>query len=192
MSERQARVGAEFSGARGSGSTGLPVWPQVIAALAAVLLATGAAIALFNLGVLVGPHEQINEAARVYAGYLASRNFALAEFLLGALVSRSKSLLNHDGFDPTGGRGNRLFRCSLGGDTWSNRSGSAVLRSRGRNFAVSLLASEGVGPSYAVTVTLVISVSMKVNLSIGPSRTFRTSGGRKQAMQTPPRSRTLG
>lgn len=95
MSERQARVGAEFSGARGSGSTGLPVWPQVIAALAAVLLATGAAIALFSPAMLVGPHEQINEAARVYAGYLASRNFALAGFLLGALVSRSKSLLNH-------------------------------------------------------------------------------------------------
>ena len=38
----------------------------------------------------------------------------------------------------------------------------------------------------------VISVSVKVNVTIGPSRTFRTKGGRKQAIQTPSVRRTLG
>ena len=39
---------------------------------------------------------------------------------------------------------------------------------------------------------LVISVSVKVNVTIGLSRTFRTKGGRKQAIQTPSVRRTLG
>jgi hypothetical protein len=32
----------------------------------------------------------------------------------------------------------------------------------------------------------------KVNVTNGPSRTFKTRGGRKQAMQIPPLRRTLG
>ena len=42
------------------------------------------------------------------------------------------------------------------------------------------------------TVTLVISALTKVNVNLGPSCTFSTSGGRKHAMHTPPLSRTLG
>jgi hypothetical protein len=68
---------------------------MVVAAFAGVLLLTGAVIAFVKPDMLVNPHEQINGAVRVYAGYLASRNFALAGFVLGALFSRARSLLNH-------------------------------------------------------------------------------------------------
>ena len=37
-----------------------------------------------------------------------------------------------------------------------------------------------------------MAASMKVNVTIGPSCTFNTKGGRKQAMQTPSLCRTLG
>lgn len=95
MSDQQADAAGEYSGALQSGGAGLPRWTQVIAAFAAVLLTTGAVIALVKPGMLVNPLEQINEAVRVYAGYVASRNFALGGFLLGALILRAKSLLNH-------------------------------------------------------------------------------------------------
>lgn len=42
------------------------------------------------------------------------------------------------------------------------------------------------------TTTAVISASMKVKVTIGPSRTLSTKGGRKQAMQAPSFCRTLG
>jgi hypothetical protein len=40
--------------------------------------------------------------------------------------------------------------------------------------------------------TAVISASTKVNVTMGPSCTFSTKGGRKQAIQTPSLCRTLG
>ena len=43
-----------------------------------------------------------------------------------------------------------------------------------------------------LVTTAVISASMKVNVTIGPSWTFSTKGGRKQAIQTPSLCRTVG
>jgi hypothetical protein len=53
----------------------------------------GAMIALIRPALLVSPDAEIKEAARVYAGYLASRNLALAAMLLGMLAVRARSVL---------------------------------------------------------------------------------------------------
>lgn len=58
----------------------LPKWLAVIVILGALLLATGAIIALVNPAMLAG--GEINGAVHVYAGYLVARNLALALLLL--------------------------------------------------------------------------------------------------------------
>jgi hypothetical protein len=68
--------------------------PKAIAILGALLLVAGAIIALFRPGILVSPHDEINEAVRIYAGYLASRNLSLAIMLLAALGLGAKRMLN--------------------------------------------------------------------------------------------------
>ena len=70
-------------------------WPKAIAFLGAILLVTGAIIALFHPATLVSPHDEINGAVRIYAGYLASRNLALAFLLLVSLALGAKYLLNN-------------------------------------------------------------------------------------------------
>jgi hypothetical protein len=57
-------------------------------------MAAGALIALLNPAMLVSPHDEINAAVHVYAGYLFSRNAALAILLMGSLLLRSKGVLN--------------------------------------------------------------------------------------------------
>jgi hypothetical protein len=72
----------------------IPIWPKAIVGLGIILLAAGAVIALLHPVLLVSPHGQINEATRVYAGYLASRNMALALMLFLTLVRRANKSLN--------------------------------------------------------------------------------------------------
>jgi hypothetical protein len=72
----------------------IPVWPGVIVMLGIVLLAAGAIIAVVRPVLLVSPQDQINEATHVYAGYLASRNMALALMLLATLILRARKGLN--------------------------------------------------------------------------------------------------
>jgi hypothetical protein len=69
-------------------------FPKAIAILGAILLATGAGIALFRPAMLVSPHAEINEAVHIYAGYLASRNLSLAIALLLALALRARRALH--------------------------------------------------------------------------------------------------
>jgi hypothetical protein len=57
----------------------------------AALMVIGAIIALVNPAMLVGKGEQIDGAARIYAGYLASRNLAIAAMLLGTLIASIRS-----------------------------------------------------------------------------------------------------
>ncbi len=61
--------------------------------IGALLLGAGAAIAYANPGMLLSPHDQVSEGVRVYAGYLVSRNAALALGLLGAVLFRLRTLL---------------------------------------------------------------------------------------------------
>ncbi len=66
---------------------------KVIVLFGAVLLAFGAYVALFNPMLLIGKGEQMNNSARVFAGYLFSRNLALAVLLAGALALRARRVL---------------------------------------------------------------------------------------------------
>ncbi len=77
-----------------SGSIALPRWLRTIVVLGALLMATGALIALFHPVLLVSPHDEINGAVHIYAGYLFSRNLALAIMLLAAMGIRARGTLN--------------------------------------------------------------------------------------------------
>jgi len=57
-------------------------------------MATGAFIALLHPVLLVSPHDEINGAVHIYAGYLASRNLGLAIMLLVAMSLRGRGMLN--------------------------------------------------------------------------------------------------
>jgi hypothetical protein len=69
------------------------LWVKGVAVIGALLLGAGAAIAYAKPGMLLSPHEQVSEGVRVYAGYLVSRNAALALGLLGAVLFRMRTLL---------------------------------------------------------------------------------------------------
>ena len=71
-----------------------PWWLNVIVVLGALLMATGGFIALLQPSRLVSPHDEINGAVHIYAGYFASRALVLSIMLLVALLFRAKGLLN--------------------------------------------------------------------------------------------------
>lgn len=64
---------------------GIPWWLGLIVVLGALLTAMGAVIALVNPVMLVSPHDEVNGAVHIYAGYMAARNLGLA-FMLVALL----------------------------------------------------------------------------------------------------------
>src|ERR1700722_13680173 len=72
----------------------LPLWVKVAVAVGALLFAAGGAIAMLRPEMLVSPHGEINSAARVYAGYMFSRNLALAVLLLAALLTDARQALS--------------------------------------------------------------------------------------------------
>ena len=73
----------------------LPWWIFLVVVLGALLMATGGVIALVRPGMLVSPHDDINGAVHIYAGYLVSRNLALATMLLAMLTLRARSALGN-------------------------------------------------------------------------------------------------
>ena len=60
----------------------IPLWTRLIAVLGALLSLAGGIISLANPAMLTGPHEAINNAVHVYAGYTAARDLAVATLLL--------------------------------------------------------------------------------------------------------------
>ena len=70
-------------------------WSQVVVLLGVVLTAMGAVIALVHPVMLVSPHDEINGAVHIYAGYLAARNFALAGMLLVLLLIGARRALGN-------------------------------------------------------------------------------------------------
>jgi hypothetical protein len=73
----------------------IPWWVRLIVILGALLTTVGAVIALIHPAMLVSPHDEINGAVRIYAGYLAARNLALALMLTGLLLVGAKRPLSH-------------------------------------------------------------------------------------------------
>jgi hypothetical protein len=71
-----------------------PWWLQVIVLAGSLLMAAGALIALLNPAMLVSPHDEINAAVHIYAGYLFSRNVALAILLVVSMIVRARGTLN--------------------------------------------------------------------------------------------------
>ena len=80
----------------GSGRT-QPIawWIRVAVILGAALTAMGAVIALVFPAMLVSPHDEINGAVHVYAGYLVSRNLAIAILLMALLVLGARRALGN-------------------------------------------------------------------------------------------------
>jgi hypothetical protein len=76
-----------------SANSALPWWVSAIVVVGALLLTMGAVIALANPAMLVGNALDINQATRVYTGYLFSRNLAIAALLLGALLTGARRAL---------------------------------------------------------------------------------------------------
>jgi hypothetical protein len=72
----------------------LPWWLSLMVVLGALLMATGGVIALVHPAMLVPPNDEINHAVHIYAGYLASRNLALAIMLLAMLGLRARDALS--------------------------------------------------------------------------------------------------
>jgi hypothetical protein len=96
MSEYEGGNKEILSSARPSwgGSAAFPWWLRTIVVIGALLMVTGALIALMHPALLVSPHDEINGAVHIYAGYLASRNLALAILLLAAMRFRARGTLN--------------------------------------------------------------------------------------------------
>lgn len=84
MSEHTKEYDRGLAGQLGDGSA-IPWWLRIVVVLGALLLAAGGVIALVHPVMLVSPHEQMNGAVHIYAGYLASRNLALSIMLLAML-----------------------------------------------------------------------------------------------------------
>ncbi len=68
-------------------------WLRIVVLFGAFLCAMGAIIAIVHPAMLVSPHDEINGAVHIYAGYLASRNLALAFMLVTLLVMNAKRAL---------------------------------------------------------------------------------------------------
>lgn len=73
--------------------TAPPRWVAAVVFVAAALTAAGAAVAWLDPALLVSRASDINPAARVYAGYLISRNLGLAVALLALLGLRCYRML---------------------------------------------------------------------------------------------------
>jgi hypothetical protein len=78
---------------RADANASFPWWLSASVILGALLMAAGAMIALLRPAMLVSATAQIDVAARVYAGYLVSRNLALAAMLLVMLGVRARGPL---------------------------------------------------------------------------------------------------
>ena len=93
---------AKWNGGKGSIATPgtqanqrIAWWLNAIVILGAALTAMGAIIALVHPAMLVSPHDEINGAVHIYAGYLAARNLALAFMLVALLLIGARRALGN-------------------------------------------------------------------------------------------------
>ena len=76
-------------------SGAVPRWISLAVTFGALLTAMGAVIALVQPAMLVSPHDEINGAVHIYAGYLFARNTALAILLVVLLIAGAKRALGN-------------------------------------------------------------------------------------------------
>ena len=87
------------SGTRSAGETELfakatlPMGTVAIVIIGTLLMAAGGVIALFRPAMLASPGEEINGAVHIYAGYLVSRNLAIAGMLAWKLSVKARGPL---------------------------------------------------------------------------------------------------
>jgi len=72
----------------------IPWWVSALVILGALLNATGAVLSLVHPAMLVSPHAEMNEAARVFAGYVFSRDMAIAILLAALLLTGARRALS--------------------------------------------------------------------------------------------------
>jgi hypothetical protein len=77
-----------------SADSPIPWWVRSVVVVGSLLMAAGALIALIHPALLVSPGAEISGAVRVYAGYLFSRNLAVAIMLLLAMGVGCRMSLN--------------------------------------------------------------------------------------------------
>ncbi|HEX3471788.1 MAG TPA: hypothetical protein VHT28_11450, partial [Silvibacterium sp.] len=73
----------------------IPLWVSAVVLIGALLMGTGAVLAFVHPAMLVSPHDEINAAVRVYAGYLTARNGALVIMLVVLLAIRASRALGN-------------------------------------------------------------------------------------------------
>lgn len=78
-----------------TGRSAIPKWLSAIVVVGVVLMVLGGIIALGNPAMLAPTGGEINGAVRVYAGYLFSRNVAIAAMLLCALIIRARRAVSY-------------------------------------------------------------------------------------------------
>jgi hypothetical protein len=71
----------------------VPWWVVAVVICGATLMAVGAAIALIRPEFLAPKGAEMTEAVRIYAGYLVSRNLAIATMLLVTLFLKARTAL---------------------------------------------------------------------------------------------------
>lgn len=77
-----------------SGETAsIPQWVRLFVVVGGLLMTAGGVIGLVNPSMLASPHDQINGAVHIYAGYFAVRNVALGLFLPMVLALRARRAL---------------------------------------------------------------------------------------------------
>ena len=92
----QENAGKDFIGTRSTSiSQPIPWWLRLVVILGALLTAMGAVIALVHPAMLVSPHDEINGAVHIYAGYMAARNIAIAIMLVALLFLGAKQALGN-------------------------------------------------------------------------------------------------
>jgi hypothetical protein len=74
-------------------SSFIPGWVSAIVVLGALLTAAGGIVAQVRPTLLLSAGERMSAAADVYAGYLVSRNLALAIMLVATLLLRARRTL---------------------------------------------------------------------------------------------------
>jgi hypothetical protein len=94
MSDRNPQLGASRKTAPGATRV-IPWWVSALVILGALLNTAGAILSVVNPAMIVSPHAEINEAVHVYAGYVFSRDMAVAILLTVLLFAGARRALSN-------------------------------------------------------------------------------------------------